>query len=329
MVGGFGFSIGGLGGPETKEYDVVIVGSGPAGMTAALYTSRAQLSTLLVEKNVHGGQMTNTEEIENYPGYPTIKGSELASIMFEHALKFGAEHAHGEVTGLEKEGDRWAIVTSEGSRYLTYAAILATGAENKRLGVPGEDRLSGRGVSWCAVCDGAFFKDKDVLVIGGGDSAVEEATYLTRFARKVTVVHRRDKFRAIKTLQDRFFRNERTDVIWNSVVTEILGEKRVDAVRLKNLVTGEEWVRPTDGLFIYIGVDPMSAPFRTLGITDEQGYIVTDESMNTAIPGVFAAGDVRKKQLKQVATAVGDGSIAAMSALAYVEAVKEGRPVHP
>ncbi|MBE3562438.1 MAG: thioredoxin-disulfide reductase [Hydrogenibacillus schlegelii] len=310
-----------------RIYDVAILGAGPAGMTAAVYAARANLSTLLIERGVPGGQMNDTADVENYPGYENILGPDLATKMFEHAQKFGAEYVYGEVTGLEPDGDV-KIVRTHDETYRARAVIIATGATPRRLGVPGEDRLAGRGISWCAVCDGAFFKDKNLIVVGGGDSALEEGTYLTRFAKKVTVVHRRDKFRAQKILQDRFFANEKTDVIWNHVVVEILGEKRVEGVVLKNVVTGETTTMPIDGVFIYVGLDPLSEPFRSLGITNEAGYIVTDEEMRTKIPGVFAAGDVREKKLRQIVTATADGAIAAQAAQQYLESLHDAAIVN-
>lgn len=303
-------------------YDVIIAGAGPAGMTAAVYTSRANMSTLMIERGVPGGQMANTEEIENYPGYDHILGPDLSNKMFEHAQKFGAKYEYGEITGVEDHGE-YKLVKTTGGEYRGRALIIATGAASRRLGIPGEDKFAGRGVSWCAVCDGAFFKNKEVVVVGGGDSAVEEGNYLTRFANKVTIVHRRDQFRAQKILQDRVFANPKIEIVWDTVVDEVLGDQKVSGVVLRNVKTGEKREYPCDGVFIYVGMDPLSEPFKGLGITDEQGYIVTDEEMKTKIPGIFAAGDVRRKTLRQVVTATGDGSIAAISAQHYVEALME------
>ncbi len=308
---------------QEKIYDVIIIGAGPAGMTVAVYTSRANLSTLMIERGVPGGQMANTEEVENYPGYDHILGPELATKMFEHAKKFGAEYAYGDVKEVI-DGEEYKTVVTSNQQYKARAIIIATGAEYKKLGVPGEKELGGRGVSYCAVCDGAFFKGKELVVVGGGDSAVEEGVYLTRFASKVTIVHRRDQLRAQKILQQRAFANEKIDFIWNHTVKQI-NEKdgRVGSVTLVHTQTGEEREFPCDGVFIYIGMVPLTKPFASLGITNENGYIETNELMETKVPGIFAAGDVREKSLRQIVTATGDGSIAAQSAQHYVEELKE------
>ena len=308
---------------EEKIYDVIIAGAGPAGMTAAVYTSRANLSTLMIERGMPGGQMANTEEVENYPGYESILGPDLSTKMFEHAKKFGAEYAYGDIKEIIDYGD-YKLVKAGSKQYKAYAVIIATGAEYKKIGVPGEQELGGRGVSYCAVCDGAFFKGKELYVIGGGDSAVEEGVYLTRFASKVTIVHRRDQLRAQKILQDRAFANEKVDFIWNHTVKSI-NEKdgKVGSITLVSTKTGEEQELPADGVFIYIGMVPLTKPFQALGITNENGYIETNENMETKIPGIFAAGDVREKTLRQIVTATGDGSIAAQTAQHYVEELKE------
>ncbi len=308
---------------EEKIYDVIIVGAGPAGMTAAVYTSRADLSTLMIERGVPGGQMANTEEVENYPGYDSILGPELANKMFEHARKFGAEYAFGDISKII-DGEEYKTVVAGNKEYKARAVIIATGAEYKKLGIPGEQELTGRGVSYCAVCDGAFFRDKELVVIGGGDSAVEEAVYLTRFASKVTIVHRRDQLRAQKILQQRAFENEKIDFIWKHVPVRIVEKDgKVGSIILAHRETGEEMEYKTDGVFVYIGMVPLSQPVAELGITNEDGYIVTNENMETKIPGIFAAGDIRAKSLRQIVTATGDGSIAAQSAQHYVEELKE------
>lgn len=308
---------------DQKIYDVIVAGAGPAGMTAAVYTSRANMSTLMLERGVPGGQMANTEEIENYPGFTSILGPDLSNKMFEHARQFGAEYAYGEIKEIRDEEPYKRVITGE-KEYLAKAVIVATGAEHRLLGVPGEKELSGRGVSYCAVCDGAFFRGKELVVVGGGDSAVEEAVFLTRFASKVTIVHRRDQFRAQKILQKRALENEKINVIWDTVVKEIRGEAgKVQSVLLENVKTGEQREFATDGIFIYVGMDPLSEAVRNLGITNEAGYILTDEKMQTKVKGIFAAGDVREKTLRQVVTATGDGSIAAQSAQHYVEELNE------
>jgi thioredoxin reductase (NADPH) len=308
---------------EEKIYDVIIVGAGPAGMTAAVYTSRANLSTLMLERGVPGGQMANTEEVENYPGFDHILGPELSTKMFEHAKKFGAEYAYGDVKEII-DGEEYKVIKTGSKEYKARSVIIAAGAEYKKLGVPGEKELGGRGVSYCAVCDGAFFKNKELVVVGGGDSAVEEGVYLTRFASKVTIVHRRDELRAQKILQQRAFDNEKIDFIWNHTVKQI-NEKdgKVGSVTLVSTQTGEEREFKTDGVFIYIGMVPLTKPFESLGITNENGYIETNERMETRVAGIFAAGDIREKSLRQIVTATGDGSIAAQNAQHYVEELKE------
>jgi thioredoxin reductase (NADPH) len=308
---------------EDRIYDVIIAGAGPAGMTAAVYTSRANLDTLMIERGIPGGQMANTEDVENYPGFESILGPDLSNKMFAHAKKFGAEYAYGDIKEVV-DGKEYKTVKAGNKEYKARAVIVTTGAQYKELGVPGEKELGGRGVSYCAVCDGAFFRDKELVVVGGGDSAVEEGVYLTRFASKVTIVHRRDELRAQKILQDRAFDNEKIDFIWDTEVKSI-NEKdgKVGSVTLYNKKIDEEYNFDTNGTFIYIGMNPLSTPFESLGITNEQGYIETDESMETKVPGVFAAGDIREKELRQIVTATGDGSIAAQSAQHYIENLLE------
>ena len=292
-------------------------------MTAAVYTSRANLATLMIERGIPGGQMANTEEVENYPGFDTILGPELSTKMFDHAKKFGAEYAYGDVTEII-DGEEFKTIKSGTKEYKTRAIIITTGAEYKKMGVPGEKELGGRGVSYCAVCDGAFFKQKNLVVVGGGDSAVEEGVYLTRFADKVTIVHRRDKLRAQKILQDRAFANDKIDFIWNATVKEINeANGKVGSVTLQSTVDGTESEFTTDGVFVYIGMLPLTKPFESLGILNDAGYILTNDNMETTIPGIFAAGDVREKSLRQIVTATGDGSIAAQAVQHYVEELLE------
>lgn len=308
---------------EEKIYDVIIVGAGPAGMTAAVYTSRANLDTLMIERGIPGGQMANTEDVENYPGYDHILGPDLSNKMFEHAKKFGAEYAYGDIKEI-KDGKEYKTIVAGSKEFKARAVIIATGAIYKKLGVPGEEEYGGRGVSYCAVCDGAFFKGKELVVVGGGDSAVEEAVFLTRFASKVTVVHRRDELRAQKILQNRAFENEKVEFIWNHTVKEIEGENnKVSGVTLVNTKTGEERPFNTDGVFIYIGMVPLNTAFQSLGIINEEGYVETNEEMETKVPGIFAAGDIRDKTLRQIVTATGDGSIAAQAAQHYIESLLE------
>lgn len=304
-------------------YDVIIIGAGPAGMTAAVYTARANMSTLMLERGVPGGQMASTEEIENYPGFESILGPELSTKMFDHAKRFGAEYAYGDVKEII-DGKEYKTIVAGGKEYKARSIIITTGAEYRKMGIPGETELTGRGVSYCAVCDGAFFKNKEIIVIGGGDSAVEEGTYLTRFASKVTIIHRRDELRAQKILQERAFANAKIDFIWNSTVKEVHGKDgKIDSVTLVSTEDGTEQEFAAQGMFIYIGLDPITAPFKNLGILDANGYIKTNEVMETEIPGIFAAGDVREKLLRQVVTATGDGSVAAQSCQKYVEELTE------
>lgn len=312
----------------TKEsteqiYDVIIIGAGPAGMTAALYASRANLSTLMIERGMPGGQMANTEDIENYPSYDYILGPDLSSKMFEHAKKFGTEYTYGDIKEVIDHGETKTVVTSL-KNFEAYSVIIATGSEPRKLDSSGEEELAGRGVSYCAVCDGAFFKDKELVVVGGGDSAVEEGMYLTKFASKVTVIHRREELRAQKILQERAFANEKMNFEWNQVVSKINGQdNKVSSVTLTSTVDGSEQDFETDGAFIYIGNLPKSEPFKHLNITNEEGYIQTNELMETTIPGIYAAGDIREKHLRQIVTATSDGSIAAEAASAYIEKIKE------
>ena len=307
---------------QDKIYDVIVIGSGPGGMTAALYASRANLSTLLIERGVPGGQLINTAEVENYAGFKSIKGPELANNMYEGATQFGAEYTFGDVREVI-EGKEYKQVVTSNKIFKTRAIVIATGAEHKKLGVPGEGQLNGRGVSYCAVCDGAFFRERPLVVIGGGDSAVEEGTYLTQFASEVTIIHRRDELRAQKILQDRAFNNDKVKFIWDTVVEEIQGENNVQSLRLRNVKTDEVSEFSADGVFIYVGLIPNTSAFESLGITDEEGWIVTDNKMETSVPGIIEVGDVRDTVLRQVATAVGDGSIAGDAAFKFIEKLKE------
>ncbi|MEX6702014.1 thioredoxin-disulfide reductase [Peribacillus frigoritolerans] len=302
-----------------ETYDVIIVGAGPAGMTAAVYTSRANLNTLLIERGIPGGQMANTQDVENYPGFAHVLGPDLSNKMFEHAKKFGAVYEYGDIKEIIDEGRLKKVVTTN-KEYYAKSVIIASGADHKKLGVPGENELGGLGVSYCAVCDGAFFKGRELVVLGGGDSAVEEAVYLTRVASKVTIIHRRDQLRAQKILQERAFSNEKIEFIWNKEVTSINeGNGKVNTVTLKDTKTGEQSQFPADGVFIYVGTLPLNGAFKNLDITNEEGYVVTDEAMATKIPGIYAAGDIRDKTLRQIVTATGDGSIAAQSVQHYIE----------
>lgn len=306
-------------------YDTIVIGAGPAGMTAALYAARSNLKVALLERGIYGGQMNNTAEIENYPGYEHISGPELAEKMFSPLEKFGVQHIFGQVVRVETKGLVKRIVT-EDDTFEAHTVILAMGAKHRLLGVPGEDTYNSRGVSYCAVCDGAFFRGQDLLVVGGGDSAVEEALFLTQFAKTVTIVHRRDELRAQKIIQDRAFSNDKIRFIWDSVVEEIRGDdKKVQEVLIRNLKTNQVSSHNFGGVFIYVGLDPMTDAVSDLGICDEQGWVITNDQMETQQAGIFAVGDVRQKQLRQITTAVGDGAIAGQQAYHYItEQVHEG-----
>ncbi len=307
-------------------YDVIILGAGPAGLAAALYSSRAMMSTLVIEKGVTGGQIALTSEVDNYPGAPAEStGPSLVERMKEQAVSFGAEFVLDEITSVELDGLE-KVVRSAGKEYRSKTVILATGAKPKRLECPGEDEFTGRGVAYCATCDGAFFTDMRIFVIGGGDTAVDEALFLSKIARQVTIVHRRDELRAAKSIQEKAFHNPKIDFIWDSVVEEIKGEGVVGSIVLKNVKTGETTeivADPEDGtfgIFVLVGYDPATELFNGV-IAMEKGYIMTDNDMKTSVPGVFAAGDLRVKSLRQVVTATSDGAIAAVQAEKYIEAL--------
>ena len=307
-----------------KAWDVIIVGAGPAGLAAGIYAGRSQLKTVILDQMMPGGQLLITEQIENYPGFHDgITGFELSEKLRVHAEKFGAVIENGQpVSSVDLDGELF-VVRTEGGEIKGKTLIWAAGSIAKKLNVPGEAEFIGRGVSYCAVCDGAFFKDRVVAVIGGGDSALEEALYLTKFASKVYLIHRRDRFRAVKIIQDRVKRNEIIEPVLNKVVVSINCTQFVESLTLKDTMTGETTELPVDGVFIFIGNEPNVAPVIHLVETTEQGFIITDEEMRTKTPGLFAAGDVRHKFLKQVVTAAADGAVAAMSATKYLEE-KEG-----
>jgi thioredoxin reductase (NADPH) len=299
--------------------DLIIVGGGPAGLTSAIYSARALIDTILIEKMLPGGQPILTTFIENYPGFPDgISGPEFAERLETQARRFGAKIIVSQpVVEVSKVEDGFEVKT-EGDSFWGRAVIIAPGTSPRKLGVHGEDTFTGRGVSYCAVCDGAFYKDKVVAVVGGGDSAIVEAIYLTRFASKVYVIHRRNQLRAERILQERAFSNPKISFIWDTVVQSIEGEKKVELLRLKNVKTGEISEIYTDGVFIYIGSIPNSSMVKGLVELDENGFIITDNLMRTSVPGIFAAGDVRNTTFRQLATAVGDGAIAANTAEKYL-----------
>jgi len=300
-----------------REYDIVIIGGGPAGLAAGLYAARGMHSTLLLEKGVIGGQISLTELVENYPGVPTVNGFDLAQTMLKQSETHGMETEYTNALGLEKTGRKWLIRTESGDM-LAKAVIVTSGADYDRLGVPGEERLTGKGVSHCATCDAAFFKEQDVAVVGGGDAAMDEGLFTTRFARTVTVIHRRDSLRASRILQERAFANPKMAFTWNTVVEEILGGDQVTGLRLRDVVTGKESTMEVSAAFIFIGQHPNTDYLRGLVKMDVGGHALVDDWMATDQPGLFAAGDVRQNSARQVASSVGDGVTAAIAADHYI-----------
>ena len=299
-------------------YDVIIVGSGPAGLAAAIYGQRAGLSSLVLEESyVSGGQVLNTYDVDNYPGLPGISGMELAENFHEHAKSMGASFLTAAVTAIREEGDRKVVETAKGD-LSARTVILATGAHHRLLGVPGEERLTGMGVSYCATCDGAFFRDKTVAVVGGGDVAVEDAIFLARGCKKVYVIHRRDQLRAAKILQEKLLSLDNVEMKWNCVAEEILGDSQVSGVKVRDVKTGEGSELEVNGVFIAVGILPNTGFLGDFVQLDEGGYIVAGEDMKTSVPGVFAAGDVRTKALRQIITAAADGANAITSVEAYL-----------
>jgi thioredoxin reductase (NADPH) len=305
---------------RNQEHDLVIVGAGPAGLCAALYAGRGMLDAVVLERGVPGGELLNTEWIDDYPGFEHILGRELAAKMADHAGKFGAEIRRENVESISRRGDGiFEVVTSGGTIFEAPAVILTAGGTPTKLEVPGELEYAGRGVSYCAVCDGAFFKGETLAVIGGGDAAVEEADFLTRYASKVYVVHRRDQFRASKMLQERIFANPKIEVIWNKKVTEFKGDpKGLRSVELEDTVTGEASSLLATGSFIFIGFQPNTGLVREHFTHDPAGYMITDDRMMTSIPGLYAAGDVRAQLTRQITTAVGDATTAAIAVEKYL-----------
>jgi len=304
------------------DYDLVIIGGGPAGLTAGIYAARARLNVILIEKVVPGGQILVTDWIENYPGFPEgLCGADLVQKMTDQAEKFGLGIETNDVVSLDLNGSVKKIHLTD-KTIRARALVIATGAAPRKLGVPGELKLFGKGVSTCATCDGPFYRDQVVVAAGGGDTAVQESLFLTKFARKVYLVHRRDQLRATKILQERAFNNDKLEIVWNSVLTEIKGTSNVEQVVLKDVRTGKEESMPADGCFIWIGIIPNTALLDNSVKLDANGFILTDFNMQTSVPGVFAAGDVRATPLRQVSTAVGDAAIAATAAEQYIESGK-------
>lgn len=308
-----------MGEKEAGLYDAIIIGGGPAGLTAGLYTSRARLNTLLIENALFGGQMTTTELIENYPGFPQgISGDELSRFMEEQAKRFGMETVVEEVIKVSLEGNI-KVVETDDAIYRGKTVIVCTGTEYRKLGVPGEKEFAGRGVSYCATCDGAFFKDSQIVVVGGGDSALTEALFLTKFAKELTLIHRREALRGTKIYQERAFANPKIKFLWNSIVQEIKGDSVVRSIIVKNVKTGKSEEFPTDGVFLFVGLVPRTHFLKGFLQMDEGGYLLTNEDCQTSARGIFAAGDCRKRLLRQIATAVGDGATAAFAAEKYLE----------
>ncbi|MBQ8262704.1 MAG: thioredoxin-disulfide reductase [Lachnospiraceae bacterium] len=298
-------------------YDVIILGAGPAGLSAAVYAKRARLNALLIEKGGAGGQVLSTYEVDNYPGLPGVTGMELGQIFSQHADKFGIEKVTAEVIAIAAGEGKKIVKTNQGD-YETAAVIIATGAKHARLGLEKENELTGMGVSYCATCDGAFYKDAEVAVVGGGDVAIEDAIFLARGCKKVYLIHRRDELRGAKALQETLFALPNVEVIWDSVVREIEGEDEVTGIRVANVKSGEERNLPVEGLFIAVGIIPNSEAFEGLVSMDKGGYIVAGEDCKTDIPGIFAAGDVRTKPLRQIVTAAADGANAIYSVQEYL-----------
>lgn len=300
-------------------YDLIIVGSGPAGLTAGIYASRAELNTVLIEKNAFsGGQIINTYEVDNYPGFPGVTGFDLAVKFREHCDKLGTEFVEGSVKEFSMDGQVKKLTLQDGRVLESRALIIAAGAVNRKLNVPGEEEFSGKGVSYCATCDGAFYRGKTVAVAGGGDVAVEDAIFLARMCRKVYVIHRRDEFRAAKSLSSKLMELENVEILWNTTVEEIHGEGTVAGITVKHRPDGEETVLSVDGIFIAVGTMPSSELYRGYVEMDEAGYIVAGEDCVTSVPGIFAAGDIRKKPLKQIITAAADGANAITAVEKYL-----------
>lgn len=301
------------------NYELIIIGGGPAGLTAGIYAQREGIKTLLLEKIALGGQIVLSENVENYPGFPeAISGLELVQRMEKQARKFGLEIVNEEVKSLEVKSEKSRIVKTESKEYESQAVIVATGTQPKKLGVPGEERLVGKGVSYCATCDGPFFKNREVAVVGGGDTAVQEAIFLAGLAKKVFLIHRRAQLRAAGILQERAKANPKIEFVWDSIVAEIIGEAKVEGLRIKNLKTGKLQTIGIDGVFMLVGVEPQTKFLKGLLQTDGNGYIITDENMQTSVPGIFACGDCRKKLLRQVVTACGEAATAAFAAGQYI-----------
>src|SRR4051794_16841884 len=313
-----------------QEFEIIIVGAGPAGQTAALYAGRSRIPTLVLERGIPGGQLWNTADVEDYPGFEHIMGPELADKMQKHAEKFGARFETAEATSISADGDDRVVTTADGREFRAPAVIVTAGGEARKLGVPGEEELAGRGVSYCAVCDGAFFEGAEIAVVGGGDSAIEEGTFLTRYGNRVHLIHRRDDYRAAPILVEQMRATGKVDEVLNSVVEQIHDtDGKVSHVTLRNVESDERSDLPLNAVFPFVGFTPHSDIFdedlaKRIEL-DESGHIVTDQSMATAVPGIYAAGDVRSQFVRQITNAVGDATTAALAAHAYVERLKHSR----
>jgi len=301
-----------------KEYEVIIIGGGPAGLSAGLYTSRARLNSLLIERGVVGGQIADAELVENYPGFPEgISGAELGQLMHQQATKYGLQTLLAEVTGIELQGEKKVVVTTKGN-FTARAVIIASGSERLKLGIPGEEEFTGKGVSYCATCDAFFFKEQPVAVVGGGDAAITEALHLTKFASRVIVIHRRDQLRASRILQEKAFSEPKIEFLWNTVVEKIEGKDKVERLRLRQEITGEKSTLDVSGVFVSIGLTPGTDYLKGVLPLDAAGSIIINEKMETEIPGIFAAGDIRLNSARQAITAAGDGATAAIYAEKFI-----------
>jgi thioredoxin reductase (NADPH) len=300
-----------------EDYDIAIIGAGPAGLAAGLYAARARRKSIIFEKNVTGGQIALTSTVENYPGIIEINGFDLGQAMLQQAELHGLETAYTTINTIDSEG-RYHILHTDDGDYRAKTVILTGGADYNRIGIPGEERLTGFGVSYCGTCDAAFFKDMDVAVVGGGDAAMDESMFISRYASKVTVIHRRDELRASKILQERAFANPKIDFIWNTVVTEVEGDKEVASARLLNVLTGAESALPVAAVFVFIGQTPNTGFMNGLVEMDEGGHVLVNLWMETSTPGIYAAGDIRAQSARQVVTGAGDGATAAIRADHYI-----------
>jgi thioredoxin reductase (NADPH) len=301
-----------------REYEVVIIGGGPAGLTAGLYTSRARLNSLLIEKGLVGGQILNAEKVDNYPGFPEgISGLKLGELMHQQATKYGLKTIIAEATGIEPQPKQIVVKTTEGN-FIAKAVIIASGSERRKLGIPGEEEFTGKGVSYCATCDAAFFRDLPVAVVGGGNAAITEALHLTKFASKVTVIHRREQLRASGIMQEKAFSQPKIEFLWDTVAETIEGENSVTRIKLRQLKTGEESSLDISGVFISVGLKPNTNYLKGVLPLDEGGYVITSDKMETEIPGIFAAGDIRRNSARQAITAAGDGATAAFYAEKFI-----------